>query len=188
MRISTSTGLFARASLCSQFPEVKQAPRAQQQHDGHADGQNARRLQRGGHPAIYAAFAVQGSCADVAGDRVMVFGYPARQDARHQRRAADNRQALQGGAHHEFQAVARVEQGEETKHHKVGAGQPVPDQREGADKQAKERRVSGRPGAADPRVIAALLWKIRYSAHTRNAQHDRRRSPARQPARSPGWK
>lgn len=43
---------FLPGIVVQPFPEVKQAPGAQQQHDGDTDGENARRLQRGGDPAI----------------------------------------------------------------------------------------------------------------------------------------
>lgn len=43
---------FLPGIVMQPFPEVKQAPGAQQQHNGDTDGENARRLQRGGDPAI----------------------------------------------------------------------------------------------------------------------------------------
>ena len=43
---------FLPGIVMQPFAEVKQAPGAQQQHDGDADGENARGLQRGGDPAI----------------------------------------------------------------------------------------------------------------------------------------
>lgn len=66
------------------------------------------------------------------------FRDPARQQARDKRRDADNRRAFERRPHHKFQAVARIKQREEAQHNKVRACQPVPDQREGANKQAEE--------------------------------------------------
>ncbi len=73
--------------------------------------------------------------------------------------------AFERRPHHKFQAIARVEQGEETEHNKIGAGQPVPHQRKGANKEAeKGEGAIGRCSRLS--VIAFLLWKMRYSAQT----------------------
>ena len=66
------------------------------------------------------------------------FRYPAGKHTGDKRRDANNRQTAHGRAHHKLQAIARVEQREEKQHDKVSAGQPVPHQRKGADKQAKK--------------------------------------------------
>ena len=161
---------FLPGIVVQPFAEVKQPPGAQEQHYGDTDGENARCLQRGGDPAVQPLLQLRIVALGGRGESDG-FGYPARQDAGHQRRAADNRQAAQGGAHHKFQAVAWVEQGKEEEHHKVGAGQPVPNQGEGADKQAKkgERAVSQMD---QPLRNHRFVMKNQIQRPQRNAQHD----------------
>ena len=88
-------------------PEIEQPPGAEQQHNGDGDHQNARHLQRHGDPAVEPLLQLRIAALGLRrqGDG---FGYPARQNAGDQRRGADDRQAAHRGAHHKFQAVARV--------------------------------------------------------------------------------
>ena len=129
-------GLFPRAVM-QPVPEIKQPPRVQQQHNCHADRQNTRHLQGYGHPAIHPLLQFRVVTLNLRrqGDR---FRQPAGKQARDKGRNADNRQAFERRPHHKFQAIARIEQGEETEHNKIGAGQPVPHQRKGANKEAEK--------------------------------------------------
>ena len=152
------------------LPKIEQAPRAEQQHDRHADRQDTRGFQRRRDPAVqpFLQFGVVALGFRRQGDG---FRNPARQNTGDQRGGADNGQAAQRRAHHKFQAVAGVEQGEEKQHDKIGAGQPVPDQRKGADKQAKEgQRAVGEMDESLGNQF--LIVKYQIQRPERNAQHN----------------
>ena len=158
-------------------PEIKQAPRVQQQHDRHADGQNARHLKRYRHPAVhpFLQFRVITLHLRRQGDG---FRDPAGQQPGHKRRDADNRQAFKRRPHHKFQAVSRVEQREEAQHNKVRACQPVPHQREGADKQAEEREgtVGQMQQTLGDRPFIVKDKVQRPDGYTEHNQHVRQRA------------
>ncbi len=162
IRIRISTG-FLPAPFCSQF---------QKSNNPHALNSNITATQTVRIRAVFTpptashstVFAVLDSYAGMwrEGDG---FCQPAGKHTGNKCCDTNNRQAALRCTHHKFQAVARIEQSKEKNSiDKIGACQPVPHQRKGADKQAEKgqrmlRKVEQMLGNS-----LFLLRKIRYNA------------------------
>ena len=128
---------FLPRSVLQPVPEIEQSPCAQQQHYRHADGQNTRRFQRRRKPAIQPFLQLRIVTLSMWRESDG-FCQPAGKHTGNKCCDTNNRQAAHRCTHHKFQAVARIEQRKEKQHDKIGACQPVPHQRKGADKQAEK--------------------------------------------------
>nr|MBA2815068.1 Ribosomal RNA large subunit methyltransferase F [Candidatus Pantoea persica] len=143
--------------------EIEQVPGVEQHQRGE-HGDHACQLENRLDPVVDPLLQ-RGIVAAQIGRQRNGFADPARQDAGDEGGDTDNRQHAHRGGHHKFQAVAGIEYRQQKQGDEVGAGQPVPHQREGANKEGEEGHaaIGERLQGA---VNAGRLEKISAGAQT----------------------